>query len=339
MENAFLHIERYSRKGPHKKNSRLRKPSMGGILDELIRKPDACLHVEAPKPAVIIYGGDPSAVWDEAYELASRAVDKAGHRLKNTASIIVVGIVSWPVPRSQVENDETEKAKCERWIADTCAWLTQEFGAVLKLVVRHSDEPYEHVHFALLPTLGQDHRLFIGSIHPGDKAARDCDEEGGTRRQQKNAYDKAMKALQDRYSENVGEKHGLARLGPRRQRLTRDEWKTRKQQIDALAAAHEKVIKYAKDLKISADRRVADRIAEVEHQASLTAATIEADARQRMESLKSKAVRHVTTLSEKARELEDMDRHSTELIARQAEIIRALEARLEEQSLGCGPTL
>ena len=35
------HIEAYARNGPHLKNSKLRKPSMAGVLAEFVREPQA----------------------------------------------------------------------------------------------------------------------------------------------------------------------------------------------------------------------------------------------------------------------------------------------------------
>jgi hypothetical protein len=35
------HIEAYARNGPHLKNSKLRKPSMPGVLAEFVREPQA----------------------------------------------------------------------------------------------------------------------------------------------------------------------------------------------------------------------------------------------------------------------------------------------------------
>ena len=43
------HIEAYARNGPHLKNSKLRKPSMAGVLAEFVREPHApCVYRERP---------------------------------------------------------------------------------------------------------------------------------------------------------------------------------------------------------------------------------------------------------------------------------------------------
>jgi hypothetical protein len=333
----FIRIEAYARKGPHQKNSSLRKPSMAGILDELVREPHACSHVESPKPPTILYGKEPRMVWEDAYEQAAKAVDKAGDRLKNTALVIVVGVATWPVPRSKVESDPDEKAKCDRWLEDAMSWVKQEFGTALRLIVLHTDEKYVNFHFALLPTLRADRRLLIGSVHPGHRAERECSESGGTPRQQKQAHKQAMTAFQDRYYQDVAVKHGLARSGPKRQRLTRPEWKARKQQLAMLAASHEKARQYAIDLKKAADRHVAERIADAQQKTASDAANLLNFANRRFAELKQKATHQIRSLSKENSKLENALRCSEQLISEQDEKIRALEALLDEQSPRRGP--
>ena len=60
---------------------------------------------------------------------------------------------------------------------------------------------------------------------------------GETKAEQKQAYKAAMRALQDDYYENVAAHCGLTRLGPGRQRLTREEWTEQQRQAKSLANA------------------------------------------------------------------------------------------------------
>jgi hypothetical protein len=292
----FIHIECWARRAPHKKNSTLRKASMAGVLAELIRAPDACPHVQAPKAPELIYGDDPVKVWEEAYALADQAVDSAGAKLKATALVILVGVASYPVPRSVVEQEPDERARFKRWRENTIAWLREMFGPGLRVVVGHWDEPYPHIHFAVLPTLGADRRLRIGEIHPGHGAAQRCKEARGSRRDQKQAYQQAMSAFQDDYHDDVIAEFGFARLGPARQRLDRDGWKAQTKQMRAIASAHGKLARDRHRIAEMAARQVAERTAEAQREAAAQAAANEATAAERFERMRQRALARIKQL-------------------------------------------
>jgi hypothetical protein len=327
MSNCkFVRIEVWARKAPHKRNSKLRKACMGGVLAELIREPHACSHLNDPKPPEILYGSDPTKVWDEAYAQADQAVDSAGANLKCTALVILVGVASYPVARSIIEREPRERAKYERWLEKTIAWLHKLFGARLKLIVAHHDEPYLHVHFAVLPTLGADRRLRIGEIHPGHRAEQQCKEAGGTRREQKKAHQQAMTEFQDSYYEDVGVEFGFARFGPRRQHFDRDAWKAQTKQLRALAEARE---------KLARDRHhiAAMAAAQARRETAAQVAASEAAAAQRIELTEQRALTQIKRLTAQNSELNAKLKHRDALLLKQGERLAALEAALAEQGL------
>jgi hypothetical protein len=298
---------------------------MAGVLAELIRAPDACPHVQEPKPPELVYGNDPVEVWEEAYALADQAVDAAGAKLKATALVILVGVASYPVPRIVVEQDADERARFNRWRSNTIAWLREMFGPGLRLVVGHWDEPYPHIHFAVLPTVGADRRLRIGDIHPGHGAAQRCKDARGSRRDQKQAYQQAMSAFQDSYYDDVIAEFGFARLGPARQRLDRHGWKAQTKQARAIARAHDKLARDRHRIAATAAQLVADNLAAARKEAAAQVAAIKAAAAQKIENAREQ----ISELTAQNTMLNVELKHVTERLF-------ALEAMLAEQGLGPG---
>jgi hypothetical protein len=330
--NKFIRIEAWARKGPHQKNSKRKKASADGVYGELIRRPDCCPHVKEPKTPEIIFG-DPGEVWDEAYAQADQAVDSAGDKLKVTALIIIAGVVTYPVARTVVEADQSERAKCEHWWEKTETWLHKEFRLRLKLIVGHWDEEYPNWHWAAVPTLGPDRRIRIGDVHPGHRAEQECRDAGGTRPEQKQAHQQAMTLFQDRYYEDVAVHFGFARFGPRRQRLTRSQWMAQTKQLRALASSHEKARQYARDLKAAADRHVAARIAEVHRSAEAYSVQIEATAGRKVADVKQRAVTKIKDMDARNRDLTAQLQRSSQIVSEQEEQLRAMDALLEEHGI------
>ena len=110
-------------------------------------------------------------------------------------------------------------------------WLQKEYGKALLCVVAHLDEAHPHLHFYAVPEDGQR----FDSIHAGYRAQNGLTGDRGNRSVSKNekadirargkfAYATAMREWQDRLQEDVGRFYGLARVGPRLQRVTRVEY-------------------------------------------------------------------------------------------------------------------
>jgi hypothetical protein len=331
MPCQFLHGETYACIGAHCKNSSARRSGIDDIRAELMREPQACSHVVAPLPPAIVFGDHPDDVIAAIKAKAAQAVDKAGHRLRCDTPILFAGVSSWPVPQAAIEKDPAEAARYRAWRNDTVAWLHARWGAALGTVVEHIDEKYPHVHFWVVPDFTAGRRLQISSVHPGYGAASAAAEAGETRKQQQNAYKQAMTAWQNDYHQEVGVKHGLTRIGPRRQRLTRAEWIEQQRQASALAASHESVRRYASELKATADRRVAERMAAASKAAEREIAAATALADGKVTRLRDKARGHILTLDRAVQEHQ-------KVIAEQAILIEELKSRLAEYGIENGPS-
>jgi hypothetical protein len=330
MAPQFIHIEPYGREGAHKKNSAERKSSMYSIRDEMVRAPHACGHVAFPQPPVVIFGDHPSNVISRCAEQALRAIDKAGRKLRCDAPVVVAGVASWPQLRAIVDNDPEERRRYERWRDDTVAWLRTRWRDTLASVIEHSDEPFAHIHFLLVPKLSDDRRLWIGTVHPGRKAETEAAEAGGSKRDQKKAHEGAMKNLQDDYYENVAAPHGLTRLGPARQRLTRTEWKEQKRQAEALAASHRKARQFAANAKTVADHRIVEQVEIFGRMVRAKIDEIKEQENRRVTTVKEKAVHHLTALGRRAAELQqELKQRDLTITDQAAEIGELTELLLE----------
>ena len=93
-------------------------------------------------------------------------------------------------------------------------FIASEYGDQLHTAVLHLDESHPHVHFYVIPR------------------------ETGKKLEAK----KAMQSYQDDYFSQVSVQCGHTRLGPRRQRLTRAEWKGQQEYAIKIAAAESAVL-------------------------------------------------------------------------------------------------
>ena len=83
----------------------------------------------------------------------------------------------------------------------------------------HNDEEQPHLHFFVC----SDTEVNAKALHYGHKAKKN--------------FIAASKAFQDDYHAQVAIHCGMARLGPKKQRLTRAEWKAQKEHAMKVAAA------------------------------------------------------------------------------------------------------
>lgn len=117
------------------------------------------------------------------------------------------------------------------WRMDALAHLKATFGGRLRAVVAHNDERHDHMHFyVVMPDLKP-----VKGLHPGHVARKAATDAGESASVQTDAYNTAMKKLQDDYYNQVGRRHGQARTGPRRERLGRMEWAQRQVQAELIA--------------------------------------------------------------------------------------------------------
>ena len=239
----FVHVNTYSI-----------KTGGAGIAAEAGRKPDHSRHVENPQPPVLLAGVQPELAWSKIEDRHSKARDlvtmkngrKAERGLRSDASVLLAAVASYPEP---TETADTTTPEFQDWQRRSIAWLTEQHGKPLSVVL-HLDETHPHIHFLTAPDLEDGQRM--KDIHPGEKAKAEIGGRKAGRIEKRHAFSEAMRGYQDGYHQAVGIHHAQARLGPKRQRLTRDEWKG--QQADLQRQAE-----HLKQLEIQSDAITAER--------------------------------------------------------------------------------
>ncbi|MDX7764569.1 plasmid recombination protein [Aeromonas caviae] len=213
----FGHVEAYAR-----------KPQKGGwnvhdIASEAERVPAHCKHVLMAKEPIRVFGCSPKEAVVLAEAWGAQAKDGLGRKLRSDAPVLLAGILSYPK-----DGQEWSAFKAQALI-----WLRKTYGSALKSVVVHQDESHPHLHFYAVPEFGQD----FNTLHPGRAAAAKAKRNGDQKALQQRAHNEAMRAWQDRLYLELGRDFGLARIGPKRQRLTRREWKAQQAAQQAILVA------------------------------------------------------------------------------------------------------
>lgn len=268
----FIHIESYAREESSKQRTQTKKNADGTfstkeiektkkgnvrwIIAEAKREPGNCYHVANPEPPNILLG-DLDEVEKEANRWAEASTDAQGRKLRKDAHCLLAGVIS--LAREQQEQWECFKEK-------SINWLKEKYGDNLRCVVAHeNDEAHPHLHFYCVAKPGQS----FDDLHQGKKAQRKLKKENpqATKQEQNLAFCEAMRALQDDFSHHVGQCFGLTRIGPKKRRLTRAEWKAEQTQAEALKQALEKKKDYKKMFKKQAIKEAEAEINKLREQA------------------------------------------------------------------------
>lgn len=231
MAYQFIHVEGYGRAaGKGKKGGH----NVATIVAEAERDPEACPHIQSPIPPTLLYGCSPKEAGDQARAWADQAVDARGHAFRKDGNCLLAGVVSLPAAMAE---------RWEKYQKDTVKWLRRQYGDRLLSVVEHRDEAHPHLHFYVVPRVGE----CFDTIHAGLKAATAANPDRGNRKLSpadksagrkaaKLAYVSAMRSLQDDFHARVSRRYGLARIGPGRTRMSRSEWKAQNSVREGLAA-------------------------------------------------------------------------------------------------------
>ncbi|MDO5646338.1 hypothetical protein [Paracoccus sp. (in: a-proteobacteria)] len=256
---GFANLRTFSRSGNKAGQS------VDQVLKEVEGDAEYSSHVEQPKPPELIFGMTIDEV-RQAHaallakrktkvqvkgEIKERAIRKDRHTLAGC-------VMSYPVPREQVQSDHEEWKRYLEWRELNLKWLKKLWGGNLKSVIQHSDEPYLHLHAFGLPESdsGCDARtmnpayMMKRRVLQEEKAAGKSNKEA--LKIAKRAYRSEGRNLQDDYHAIVGIPSGLTRYGPRRRRLTRAEWHTEKE--IARASSDFSLIAEARETKKYCDR-------------------------------------------------------------------------------------
>lgn len=229
----FAHIQTWSRKASPKTRT------VQEIIDEALREPGSCGHVDDPQPPRILHGNARTFRAEHDAHVAARATtvrmkdgttkSRAIRQDRHTLASIVV---SYPVPRAAITTDAARE-KYAAWERRNLQWLRETYGDQLRVVLAHEDETYPHLHAWLLP---DDPGADATTLHPGKVAKRTVEAEakasGLPPRDALKLANRALKAAmttwQDDYYRAVGAPAGLTRTGPKRRRLSREQWRAEK---------------------------------------------------------------------------------------------------------------
>ncbi len=201
-----------------------------GIIAEVMRTPGFCSHVEKkpldPKPPIIHFVDEktllalPSALAEQVkgtrreYMLNGKKVSRG---LRADSLVLMAGVVSFPRELAEDSPSMWDFAKRK-----TIEKLKREYGSQLIAVLEHTDEPHPHLHFYVVPDDLDMEKICVAlqasnSVDPKRKAS--------TKKARKAEEIAALQRFQDRWHEEVMADCGLARYGPKRQRVSRAEWK------------------------------------------------------------------------------------------------------------------
>lgn len=261
MAFQFIHIESYGRvagKGKAGGNS------VKDVVAEVTRDPNAAPHVEQPQRPDTVYGCDPHQLTAMAEEYAASMTNTFTRKNRKTGTeetvsrkmradglCMIGGVFSAPADMPTGTWPEYRQAMIDK--------LKEEFGDRLKSVQEHHDEPYRHCHFYVIPK-PKEH---FDQAHPGKRAAAAVDAAGEVKGKQNTAYIEAMRRWQDSYWKDVSSKFAMARIGPKKQRISRQEWQAQQAALLASATVADK----AKVIEVKLRKQheaIQDRKADVE---------------------------------------------------------------------------
>lgn len=246
------------------RGKRGKKPLAEQILNEFTRTPGFEAHVKKsrlpkkPVPPITHFDAIPKEAY-EAFEAEARAAGKTeeadlrpshpvqalpaylrslmaqaaaknGRKMQRNSQVLLCPVISYPKTIKQViANGAKEFATYRSWIRDCIEFAKEEWGEQFVFCGEHVDESNGHLHIYGVPKW-EGNKLTLGLAHPGQEANR-VNKTG-----QREAYDAAMEAQQDRFYARVSVKYGHLRIsstpGPR---LTRREWKMGKELKEARA--------------------------------------------------------------------------------------------------------
>ena len=249
----FFHVECYAREESTKQRTQTKKNADGTfsskevqkekrgnikwIIDEAKREQNSCYHIDNPQAPIVLLG-DLDKVQEEAIQWAEEATDAQGRKLRKDAHCLLAGVIS--LPRS-------EESQWEQFKEKSIKWLKEKYSDNLRCVIEHQDEAHPHLHFYCVAKKGQS----FDDLHEGKRAQKELKKKNpqATKQEQNLAFAEAMRATQDDFSNRVGQRFGLARLGPGRRRLTRAAWQAEQKQAEMLKKTLDKKNAYKKHYK------------------------------------------------------------------------------------------
>lgn len=238
------------------------KISVGDVIGEALRDEGCTPHIDEPMPPNYLYGNE-DAVRNLPVQIELRCNEwtRLGHAtVRKDAHVLLAGIASYAR-----EDMEADPKGYQKWKEANITFLKKKFGDQLQAVVEHLDEEHPHIHFYVLPTLGQSpdaKQIHAGFIAAADKAAELAELETDPKKKKAcilhkdvgKAYKAAMTLEQDQYFEQVGHSLGMLRVGPKRERLSREAWAQRKDEVALNKKAYERDLRVIAMLRVEANK-------------------------------------------------------------------------------------
>lgn len=249
MSYQFIHFEDYSINKAKKKTNREEKAikeqkekgiykgdynnetegnNLRSIIAEAKREPGnipSTIVDGIVKEPILLYGVDLDTLENIAlnYHANTKIKDKNGKekKLRKDANVILAGVISLNRDNENIWDDYKN---------DSIKYLKEKYGDKLKSVIEHTDETHPHFHFYIVQDVGEVFDL----IHDGKKAALEVRSKNKLKGEQNTAYIKAMSRYQEDFFLNVASKYGLTKDGPKRARISREDYLKQKQEIELL---------------------------------------------------------------------------------------------------------
>lgn len=194
--------------------------TVSDITREADRHNQHIRHVLNPIPPILLRGSKLNELEDICEKILDGERTKDGKRIRKDTHVLLSAVYSLPIsPDSYLQ----QRDYCHDFFNDAMRWHEAEYGPIASAVM-HLDESMVHIH---VMTIDKDARSLVAGWRAKRHAVQDAIAKGvakaGTVRIGNVAYKKEMQALQDRFYEQVGRKHGLNRYGDRRMRYTPGE--------------------------------------------------------------------------------------------------------------------
>ena len=152
-------------------------------------------------------------------ENAEKYRDPIGRKMRADAPVLVAGLL-----HSRGLRQKKDPELYARWESLTIAYLKGNTGIIsVRLSCTTMKNSRTYIFFVC-----SDTEVNAKALHYGHKAKKN--------------FIAASKAFQDDYHAQVAIHCGMARLGPKKQRLTRAEWKAQKKHAMKVAAAESAVL-------------------------------------------------------------------------------------------------
>ena len=232
----FFHIQSFAR-SPNKGGQ-----SVEQVLAEAARDPRFSHHIEAPQDYRVVVGLTPQEVQQRHDEMVSaggvtvalKDGKTARRGIRKDRHTLMTCVASHPHLTSQIQSDPTAKADYDAWVDRNVRFLRGLFGNQLVSIIEHVDEEHPHLHAYILPlndmscSARELNPCWVIKMEAEAKARETGHDEKAAVNFGHRAYRAKAREIQDQYYQKVGLASGLTRIGPRRRRLSRQQWRASK---------------------------------------------------------------------------------------------------------------